>query len=469
MYFADRLSILTQIAPYRRAVRQTALLLITLAIVAQTAFAAPKYHLSASTAGSASETVTSSVTAKGELKTSAEKDAETIPFGVHVQLKAQEHLVYRDGDDWKSLHNYLSGKGEFEVGGRKMNPRMMSNRGLIFADAVGGRLTLYSPLGAITRDYLELIDIPGDANVLAAMLPADAIEVGNQWQPTNAQLAMLLRIETVQKADVVCTFSAIKADEAIVKLAGGVSGSVEGVATEFDIEGEFAVSIKAERITSVRLELSEERQIGEAQPGFSAKTKVQVDRSLCVDPELSNAGVMQVVEREKDPITMMAFQSRGGEYSFAHDRGWRAVVDRGNLTVLRFVDQGDAIAHCRVSLLPDLPEGKELAMTGFQQDVQRSLGDNFSELIRSNEATNASGLKVLRVEAAGVAGEIPIRWICYHVANSKGQRVSIVLTLEEKDIERFTSSEGLIAETFRFPKDANLQAKRDAAKRTSKR
>lgn len=461
MYFALSTPILAAIS--RTFVRFAAPAAVVLGLCSP-AYSAT-YNISPAEPDGSSELVKSTVLVKGDLKTLSGEKENKIPFDVQVDLEHQEHLVFADGAEWKAMHNYLRADGRFDVGGQKMTPKMMANRGLIFAETQGDQLKLFSPLGSISRDYLELIDIPGNANVLASMLPDTAVEVGHKWKPGDKLTAMLLRIDAVTKSDLSCELARVTNGVATIELAGKVSGAVEGVPTEFTVDGKLLLSIAKRKIYHVEMKLREDRDIGEAQPGFSADTTITTSRGPCLSPELSMSAVMRLMERVGPAYEQLAYQSRDGRFSFDHDRRWRAITDSSSLTVLRLVEQGESIAHCRISLLPELPEGKSLSMESFQADVQRSLGESFTEFLRANKAVNAGDLTVLRLEAAGQTSGEPIRWVCYHIADDQGKQVSIVFTMQEANIEPVSQVEGMIAETFRFARNASLQARRRSEQR----
>lgn len=457
MYFAPSRSIL---ALFSSTFVRFAVCIVAFSTLFRVANGAPTYDISPAKPTGECELVKSKVLVTGDLLTKSGEEEKKIPFRVQVDLMHQDHTVFVEGDDWKVLHNYLQADGKFDVGGQKMNPKMMANRGLIFSETQGDQVVLYSPLGSISRDYLELIDTPADATVLAQMLPGQAVEVGHEWKPADKHVAMMLRIDLVTKSDLQCKLAAVSNGVATIELQGAVSGAMEGVATEFKVEGRFLFSLTKRKIYRIEAELHENRSIGEAQPGFIADTKIVTDRSPCREPELSMAGVMRLVERTGDALQLIAFQTRDGVFSCDHDRRWRSMTDRSDLTVLRLVDQGEAIAFCRITKLPDLPRGKRMTMESFQSDVRQSLGDSFSELLRANKTESQIGDDVLRVEAAGQASNEPVRWVCYHIANDLGQRVSVVFTMEEKYVERVSTYEGMIPHTFRFSKNVSLQAKR---------
>jgi hypothetical protein len=57
---------------------------------------------------------------------------------------------------------------------------------------------------------------------------------------------------------------------------------------------------------------------------------------------------------------------------------------------------------------------------------------------------------VLRIDAAGTVGEVPIRWIYYHISDSSGRRAAHVYTFEAERLVQFGTTDEEIVSGFRF-------------------
>jgi hypothetical protein len=134
---------------------------------------------------------------------------------------------------------------------------------------------------------------------------------------------------------------------------------------------------------------------------------------------------------------LIEMTSDDGGFQLHHDRRWSVMLERPDLTVLRFVDRGDLIAQCNISPRPALAEGQQMTMEGFQAEVKRVLGNNFEEIVEATEESDDAGRRLLRVVVAGKAGDLPIQWTYYELMDLKGRRVSLVFTLEATLLERF--------------------------------
>jgi hypothetical protein len=123
------------------------------------------------------------------------------------------------------------------------------------------------------------------------------------------------------------------------------------------------------------------------------------------------------------------------------DPRWRVIMDRREVTVMRWVDEGDVVAQCNISTLPPLAAGKQLQLEEFQKDIQKALGENFGSFLEASQSIAPNGLRVLRVSAVGEASELPIHWIYYHLSNDEGRRLSFVFTMEADKSNRFAGAD----------------------------
>ena len=142
------------------------------------------------------------------------------------------------------------------------------------------------------------------------------------------------------------------------------------------------------------------------------------------------------------------------------DRRWRVLLDRHDVCVLRCVDRGDLVAQCNISELADAEPGKRLALEGFQQEVRESVTSGAGQIVEASQTTTDDGLRILRVQATGVASEVPIVWVFYHLSNDQGRQAALSFTLEAKLQERFAEGDRTLVESFQFTPQPPLQEAR---------
>jgi hypothetical protein len=126
------------------------------------------------------------------------------------------------------------------------------------------------------------------------------------------------------------------------------------------------------------------------------------------------------------------------------------MVDRYDVAIMRRVEQGDLVAQCNISSLPDLKPNKQPSIESFQAEVKRALDKSFGEFIEDSQATTEAGVQILRTVASGFVSELPILWTYYHFSDGSGRQVSMVFTMSADFVERFAESDAAIVSSFAF-------------------
>jgi len=82
--------------------------------------------------------------------------------------------------------------------------------------------------------------------------------------------------------------------------------------------------------------------------------------------------------------------------------------------------------------------------------VLQSLTGSAGQISEASQNTTDEGQRVLRVRAVGVASEIPIVWLFYHVSNDQGRQAAVSFTMESEMQERFAEGDRTLVESFQF-------------------
>jgi hypothetical protein len=132
------------------------------------------------------------------------------------------------------------------------------------------------------------------------------------------------------------------------------------------------------------------------------------------------------------------------------DRRWRMMKDAAGEAVLRMIDNDQSIAQLNLRPLPRLAEGEQWTLAAFQQDIRKTLGNRFGELIESHEGVTDSGLRLLRVVVGGQVDEVPIQWIMIHVSDDSRRRVIATWTMDGDSVPKLAGSDIQLAATMRL-------------------
>ena len=114
------------------------------------------------------------------------------------------------------------------------------------------------------------------------------------------------------------------------------------------------------------------------------------------------------------------------------------------------VDNDRSIGQCDIQPITQLVDDQPWSLTAFESNVQVLLGEQFVEMVESDERVTASGTKILRAVADGSAEGVPIRWVMMHLSDESGKQLVATFTMEGNNIDAFGSSDMQFAGSIRF-------------------
>lgn len=399
--------------------------------------------------------VTVDMTVQGILRfQGADQNVSSVPMSVTAKLVYAEKLIELPqvgSNRLRTIRFYQQAEAEIEVDGKRTRSSLIADRKLIGFQDLDHTSALFSPLGPLTRNQLELIDVPCNSAVLDRLLPSQEVGVGKSWNHEHRLLALLLGFDMIGESDVRSRLAFADRNMALVRISGSASGDVGGVVTEMEVQGDFRFDRANRRINSVKMQIKDRREIGHAAPGLDVVAQIEVS----IEPaesihQLNDASLAQLPMQAKDGQLLLSFKSERADFGLLLDRRWHVLLDQHDLTVLRLVDGDRLIAQCNLSKLPDRANGKQRSLENFQQDIQRALEKVFSNFLEAEKYRTDSDLEVLRIVAQGKVSNVPVQWIYCHVTDQTGRRLAYVFTLDAKKVESFGQSDRALTANVRF-------------------
>jgi hypothetical protein len=369
----------------------------------------------------------------------ADNKERQLPLDVSANFVYEEKI--EDVSSLWSSREYQTAEAEIKLDKTAHRPRLSLARRQVGVVVEEGKARFWSPGGPLSRDEAELIDLHANSVLLAGLLPEGEVQIGDTWKPAEAMLAPLLTLDVVSSSDVHCKLAGVEDGRAIVEIEGKVHGAVEGVDTEIELSAKYGYHLAEQRFTSLALAFNEKRSIGKAEPGFEVSAKLSLLLTPLDSSEHLSDAVVANIRKGLGVAPPLAYESTLQGFRVLIDPRWRVMIDRSEVTVLRLVKDGDAIAQCNVSTLPPLEQGRQLQLEEFQTDIRKSLGETFGQFVEASQFESDHGLRVLRVVAGGVASELPIQWIYYHVSSDAGRRLTYVFTMEAENASRFAAAD----------------------------
>ena len=369
------------------------------------------------------------------------KQPTKMPMSVRANLTYDERRIADSQAERLAYRHYKTAEATLKIDKGGQTPSLSDTHRVIGVRVADRTATMFCPKSRLTRDELDLIEVPGNSLVIEDLLPKESVSIGSTWKANDDTLALVLDLEAVSFSEVQSTLIEVREGRAVVAMAGTVGGAVGGVGTEMEIKAKYTFDLKQQRIDWFALLIKEKRAIGHIGPGLDLVAKLIMKITPAAkSEELGDAALARLPDKVTPVLKALAYQAPKGEYRFAYDPRWFVTSEERDLIVLRLVDRGELVAQCNVSPIRSGSE-KPVTLAQFQDDVQLALGKSFGQFEQATEYTDPRGTKVFRLVARGDASGLAIHWIYYLMVGPNGQRLSVAFTLESDVVEQFDNAD----------------------------
>ncbi len=412
--------------------------------------AAEKVTLSATPAAGDIRVVSVTLKVGGDLLLPENKATKKLKMSVEAHHQYDERLIELEGAQRHALRHYQQATAKLKIDNGQIEPTLNDAHRLIAVETTQDSSTLFSPRTPLSRDELDLLEVPGNSVLVDLLLPTEAVEVGETWKPEMQLWGPLLGLEKISASDVECRLAKVTAEQATVEGSGHIDGAVDGVASEIEVKLRILVDRAKHSITDFTMAVQEKRSIGHVAAGLDVVAQL----TMKIRPLSASTALNDEVAAEpwsEDPSARhLVYDSELGRYRLLHDRRWHILDEEGQLLVLRLVDKGELVAQCNVSALPATSQGKEITAEDFQADVQKVLGDSFEQFVHAEQWNNDRQVRFVHIIAAGKVDKLPIQWHYYLATNPAGRHLSFAFTVEADLAERFTGEDRTLVESLVF-------------------
>lgn len=398
------------------------------------------------------------VTVEGDLLVPASAGAEPMrkPIGLRARFVFTEQAAAAGGQRG-TPRTYAVAAAAMEADGVSSR-RLLGRDGRELLVAVRG--TTASPYladGFLSREEAELLDTPFDPLLIDGLRPEGPVAEGQSWRLDGDLAAGLLAIDTLASGGLEASLAKVEDDRATIRLAGTVTGAVDGAPTRLQIEGTAMVAAARDeapsrwrlegRVTELEATIKERREAGWVAPGLDVEARVVTRRAVLTTAanEARQADDLgpALADRPRGPGRPDAVWHRhaGGRYALVMDGRWRVIEDGPEGLVMRFVDKGALIAQCSIVPLPPTAADSPPTEDTVRADVRRSLADQFGHLAESDVSTREDGTRVVRVVVDGAAEGRPFRWIHHVLTDPAGHQAAVTFMMEPVLAERFAAAD----------------------------
>lgn len=378
----------------------------------------------------------------GQVQTQDEKaQAKSLPLKLNAGISFRERRLLgpgRDAEALRSIREYEQTTADIVVAGEASRRQLAETLRLIVAQGRLEGIELYSLGGPMTTDEMELLQTPGDTLSLIALLPGKAVKPGETWTPDYWVLPMFVAVEAVVDQKLTCTFVGVTGNMARISFEGELNGAIEGATTKVTISGNLDYDLTSKSIAEVELSQVEKRSIGAISPGLDITARLRLRRRPAQIP--GRVGETKYVDEATVlPTTRqmrVRFDAPWG-LTILHGRLWHLYHETPQVAIFRKMKDGQLIAQCNISPLPNAQPGNHLPEAEFESDIRTALGERFRTMPKKEVIPAANGRFVYRVVAQGIQKEQALTWIYFLVAERTGRQTSLLFSLDSSLLEKF--------------------------------
>ncbi|MCA9024947.1 MAG: hypothetical protein KDA86_07020 [Planctomycetaceae bacterium] len=377
----------------------------------------------------------------------------------------------RDAAAYRSIREFEQAQTRTKISDEESLMSLPSGLRVIVAQGERSGLLRYNPTDLLTRDYLDLIDVPGDPLAVLALLPSRQMEVGEEWDIEDWAAQMLSTVDATSKTEMTAKLADVSDGIARVEFNGTVEGARLGALTNVKLSGHLLFDLKQQLVKTIDLTHAETGAIGTITPGIDSEVRVVTTRSFA-----SSDGALTAELAESIPLDPPAdrlpleFHAEPWGLSTVHTRGWH--VFHANfetdpkVVILRLMDQGTLVCQCNFSPVPQVAAGQTTPVEEYEASIRQSLGSQFGAIVARDRIPTDDGRTIFRVTVEGKfvlpkgdeTQDVPMTWMYYLCAAPDGRQVSFVFAVEPEMRERLAGQDRQIVETLQFTNPVRQQA-----------
>jgi len=411
--------------------------------------------------------VKSQITTSGKVQAATGKgEKEELALKANVVFEFHSRRLPSAGRDALALREareFSAAKLTTTVSTFETQAELPADRQLIISNGDREGIVSYSPQGALTREAVDLLEIPGDPLSLLALLPLTDVRIAEEWVPADWVMQMLTGVEAVETSELKCRLDQATDTAAKVTFHGKIKGQRLGTNTTVSVAGAFLFNREQNYLSQSKTIYTITSDVGTVNPGLEMQVTTLLSRTLDETPGRLTDEFLASIPLEAPPDALgLTYQAAPWGMTLQHERNWhlfQAVYDAtAPVAILRLVELGSLVAQCNMAPAPPAPDGKTTPLERFEADIQQSLGERFGEIVSREKMPTDDGRQIFRVEVSGnvviksVQGraDIPMLWIYYLVTDPQGRQASFVFSVEPKLMEQLRGRDRDLVASLKF-------------------
>ena len=394
----------------------------------------------------------------GKLKFPAGKDLRSGSLEIIEQpVHAHSNLIYQnkvnaDGSEQSPaiVRHYEHATASAAIGEDSINTQLPQGVTEIHVCAHDKGLDFWFGEGFLTQPEVDLLTVAFDPLYLHALVPPSNQARGTQWGLNQAVIADLLCIDTVHSGGLEATITECSAESTAVRIFGSIEGAINGAATSITVEGDYdwiTGGNAAGKVSMLHIVIKESRDVSYTAPGIDAEAiiKMSCRSQKKLRPRVvtasSNGGMPEYGRSRRGP-GKPGFRwicDAYDRYDIVYENNWKIIEAGSEYLMMRFVDQGALVGQVTLTPLP--LQSEVLTLSDFENDIEKTLGEQFGHLVSASTYSRDDGTTIMRVASVGEAEDLPFHWIHYHLRTVEGRRLSLAFVVESRHMARFSGAD----------------------------
>ena len=405
-----------------------------------------------------SSTFEISLSVHGKLKFPAGSDLRSDSLEIIEQpVQAHSNLIYRQNASSEEstgnstvVRHYERAAAKAVIGEDCVNTQLTREQANIHVRANAQGLDFWFYEGFLTQPEVDLLTVAFDPYYLGALAPPSEQNRGVQWEINQAVTADLLCIDTVRSGGLRGTITDRTDSGTSVHIQGEIEGAINGAPTSITVEGQYKWNSRDSLVgtaSMLRVVMKESRDVTYIAPGIDVEAVIEMS---CQSQKISRP---RVVTASSNGVVQKHGRSRRGpgkpgfrwvcdpydRYDVIYEKNWKIIEENSEYLMMRFVDQGALIGQVTLTPLP--PQSEELTLSDFENDIEKTLGEQFGHLLSASTSSRDDGTTIMRVASVGEADNLPFHWIHYHLRTVEGRRLSLAFVIESRHLARFSQAD----------------------------
>lgn len=344
---------------------------------------------------------------------------------------------------------FLAGQRQFQMAGtetvvgdgHRTAVSLSPERRQIRLYGSGNQLQSYCAKSPLTRNELDLIQMPFDPLAVRAVLPVATVAVGDKWNTDSWVMPMLTGIETAIDQTAACTLKSADEATAVVQFSGSIKGAVRGSAASVTYSGEVTLDRRTGLVKSFKGQQKEKRTAGPVSPGLDITANIAWQQSP--DATYRPPVVKSIVATPTETLLQFETPQR---LTLRHSREWHLFHQTGSVTMLRQLRRGELISQCNITTHVTVPPKQHTPDREFRNDVAAAIQKRSGQVIDETTIRDDDQWRIRRVRTSGQADDDVILWDHYLCSAGNGQQFTILFSHSQTDDDLFgTEADDLLS------------------------